>query len=133
MRLGYPATGCCEKATLTPVCRPSVFNLLQQPRDIGTGAEEKNTPLSVPHPAALPNSVFWRATAPGTSILTGMSCLVIRIVVPPLRRGAFPSCLEVNAEGLAAKCLSRLSRPCFPSSNAIQGNLVMQGHYVLHG
>ena len=41
---------------------------------------EKYSQLIIPYPVASPKFVFCRATAPGPSILTGMSCLAMRIV-----------------------------------------------------
>src|SRR3990167_2864980 len=43
-------------------------------------SEKYSAPI-IPNPAALPNSVFCRATAPGTSILTGTSCFAIRMTI----------------------------------------------------
>ena len=41
---------------------------------------EKYSPLILPYPVASPKFVFCRATAPGASILIGISSLAIRIV-----------------------------------------------------
>ena len=43
-------------------------------------AREKYSPLIMPYPVGSPKLVFCLVTAPGTSILTGMSCLAMCIV-----------------------------------------------------
>ncbi len=49
---------------------------------------ERYSPPNVPAPAVSPKSVAWRAVAPGTSILIGMSCLVMCMMPSVVVRGA---------------------------------------------